>query len=178
MSYNEILAFFKETKNFNLTEKSWFKDIWYPLFEEKNIVITDAILSFFFEDWFQKENMFIKEDNFDISFKPETMITNFERAIGIHNIEYQLIDLELYNYVLKRKIKEKKYISMSIQSFKEFITLFEKKDFLLENYDPTNVKKYFISLENMLSDYRKHLYKEELNIVRNELESTTKRIKK
>ncbi|CCU55578.1 N1R/p28-like protein [Choristoneura biennis entomopoxvirus] len=156
----DIIDFIKE-KDYKIELGSWFKDIWVPLFDKKDIVVTNEILNFIYD--FQGGKHF-PPCNLDKNYQNKRDYRSFlnkneiEYSIIKYNEnilnEYQILknELKLYN---KNNIVQKTWLVLSVDDFKESIMM-------LNNNNSKIIRKYYIKIEKILDEYNNYLKNHEL----------------
>ncbi|AAG02913.1 MTG-like gene family protein [Betaentomopoxvirus amoorei] len=147
--------------NYDIELGSWFKDIWFPLFNKKNVVITNEILNFIYN--FQVGKCFptYNLDNY-IQYKKD-----YRSFLKKNNIEYNIIKydeniLNKYN-ILKSELKlydkhalvQKTWLILSVDDFKESIMM-------MNNNNSKMIRKYYIKIEKILFEYSTYISKYKL----------------
>ncbi|CCU56117.1 N1R/p28-like protein [Choristoneura rosaceana entomopoxvirus 'L'] len=148
----DIFTFIKYN-DYNINLGSWFKDIWYPLFEEKDILITNDILSFIY--YFPegglpppeiykgfKKNLIDSLNNYnikyiEIDYKHEFIINN-EKTIN----EIKIIK--------SNNLSRKRWIILSVENFKLMIMRLNTKS-------AHHIREYYLLLETILYKYIKYV---------------------
>ncbi|AAG02915.1 MTG-like gene family protein [Betaentomopoxvirus amoorei] len=144
---------------------SWFKDIWYPLFEEKDVLITNDILTFiyYFPEGSQpppemfkgyKKNLIDSLNNYNIKF------------IEIdYKHEYVLTNKKLKNeikFITPNNILRKRWIILSVENFKLLIMRLNTKS---AHY----IREYYLFIEGLLYKYTKYINNYNNNVKNKEL---------
>ncbi|CCU55572.1 N1R/p28-like protein [Choristoneura biennis entomopoxvirus] len=147
----DIIDFIKEN-NYKIELGEWFRDIWVPLFEQKDVVITNKILNFIYD--FQGDKN-LTPYNLEKLYQNKR---NYKLFLNKNEIEYNLIKYDEHttnNYpILKNELKlydknnlvQKTWLVLSVDNFKESIMM-------LNNNNSKIIRKYYIKIEKILFDY-------------------------
>lgn len=142
--------FIKE-KKYDIKIEEWFTDIWYALIEDSDIIVTKAILSFFF-----KNKTDISTSNYDIFKSYREKYRNYltQCNIPFETIKYYPTIAEKYpilktDLFLSNNPTKKVWIKLPFKNFKESIML-------LSTPDSKETRKMFMLLEQIFYDYNKY----------------------
>ncbi|CCU55911.1 N1R/p28-like protein [Choristoneura rosaceana entomopoxvirus 'L'] len=163
----DIIDFIKE-KDYKIELGSWFKDIWVPLFEQKDVIITNKILNFIYD--FQGDKN-LTPYNLEKLYQNKR---NYKLFLNKNEIEYNLIKYDEHttnNYpILKNELKlydknnlvQKTWLVLSVDDFKESIMM-------LNNNNSKIIRKYYIKIEKILFDYFNYISEYNLTIEKNKI---------
>lgn len=158
---------FITNRGYNLQLGNLFRDIWYPLFEKKNILITSDILIFINYGKFQ-----FQTDSEIIQLMNQSLIELLnEYNIKLINItfadplslEYEYIQNEI-KQLTPNDLNKKTWNLLSVKNFKSLIMQLNTKV-------SQEVKEYYISLEEILNEYSKYLKEKEILELREEIKN-------
>lgn len=180
---NEFLSIseFIKKNNYKLVLGSWFKDIWFPLFHKKDVLITNEILIFMFKNDIDSEET---ETYFQVpkclgtwnftKFKENYKSFLIKNDIAFETIKYYETILDDYPFLkeevdsyTKNNLVQKTWLRLKTNHFKESIML-------MNNNNSKMLRKYYISLENILFDYSLFVSEKKKE---KELESTKRELK-
>ncbi|BAO49372.1 MTG-like gene family protein [Alphaentomopoxvirus acuprea] len=145
---------FINSNNYILDLGNWFYDIWIPLFDKKDILITNNILDFL---GFSNGGVLNGTGG---EFRQQKK--NYIKFLNKNNLEYKEIkyDNEIinqYEYIQNdiknlepRHLVQKTWILLNVENFKESIMLINTKCC-------KQIRKYYIILEKILYDYSKYI---------------------
>ncbi|CCU56180.1 N1R/p28-like protein [Choristoneura rosaceana entomopoxvirus 'L'] len=167
---------FIENNNYEFKLGDWFKDIWYPLFEKKNILITNEILCFIHNG--------VSHDT-KIPGEIPLIKRNLIKSLKQYNLQYIELkyndDITLeYEYIrneinksTNNNIVQKKWILLTVRNFKKLILSLRTKV-------ADEIRDYYITLEDILYDYSKYIsnynIKKEKNKIK-ELKDSNRQLK-
>ncbi|CCU56181.1 N1R/p28-like protein [Choristoneura rosaceana entomopoxvirus 'L'] len=147
---------FIENNNYEFKLGDWFNDIWYPLFNNKNVVITNEILNFIYE--FQGCK-YLHPCVLDKNYQNKKNYRNFlkQNKIEYSVIKYEKNILNIYP-ILKNELKlydkhvlvQKTWLILEVDNFKESIMM-------MNNNNSKMIRKYYIKIEKILYDYAKYI---------------------
>ncbi|CCU56320.1 N1R/p28-like protein [Mythimna separata entomopoxvirus 'L'] len=151
-----IMNIFEFIKNndYNIELGSWFKDIWYPLFEQKDVLITDDILVFI--------HYGVSEVRKLTSEKLKDYKRNFIISLKQYELEYKEIKYDdpiVYKYeyiqndikkISPNNLAKKTWILLTVRNFKKLILSLRTKV-------ASDIRDYYITLEEILFDYAKYI---------------------
>lgn len=158
-SYKLLNIFeFIEINNFNLIIKPWFYDLWFPLFDNKNILITNNIINFLIWNNIKPFNLINNTRMYNIYKR--SILLRFQTQL----IKFKIITLSditsHYKYYYKfikneieqisNNIEENKWILINLEDFKKYLLCFNTKR-------GKGAQNYFIQLEKILYQYSKYL---------------------
>ncbi|CCU55450.1 N1R/p28-like protein [Adoxophyes honmai entomopoxvirus 'L'] len=151
----DIFTFIKDN-NYDLELGVWFRDIWYPLFNKKDVLITNDILCFIynfqggkhFHPWNIDKNYQNKKDykSFLIKNKIDFDIIKYHKNI-INEYSILRNEISLYD---NNNLVQKTWLLLSVDDFKESIMM-------MNNTNSKIIRKYYIKLERILFDYNNKL---------------------
>ncbi|CCU55444.1 N1R/p28-like protein [Adoxophyes honmai entomopoxvirus 'L'] len=166
---------FMNENNLILSDNKYFLDIWIPLKDKKEILITDNLLEFM---GFINDDILRGKDCHAIIRDKRRRYLNFLKENNIDYEEINYINKKSKNYeyieneikqILPQNLSRKKWIILNIDEFKESIML-------LNNSKSKEVRTYYIRLEKIFYSYIeytkdyyinlercKSLYKEDIN---------------
>lgn len=154
------------SKNYDLNIGKWFNDIWFPLFDKKDILITKNILDFL---GFSIKNPGVPSGT--SGFSTQNIIQqkkNYVKFLKNNNIEYTEIKYddnlaviydyiqEEINYISKNNLSRKTWIILTIKAFKESVML-------INTENCKQIRKYYITLEEILFDYSEYTLQFNIN---------------
>jgi hypothetical protein len=169
-TFMDIFTFI-DNNNYDFKLGDWFTDIWYPLFEQKNIIITNKILNFIYD--FQGGKYF-PPYNFNKLYQNKR---DYKTFLNKNEINYNILKYNqniINNYpTLKNELKlydkhalvQKTWLMLSVNDFKESIMM-------MNNNNSKMIRKYYIKIENILFDYGKYI--SDYNIKIKEIEQNNK----
>ncbi|CCU55818.1 N1R/p28-like protein [Choristoneura biennis entomopoxvirus] len=146
---------FINNNNYDFKLGDWFKDIWYPLLEQKDIIITNKIL------YFIHYGISGGDDHPPLD-KYKIIRKDLEKILKNYNIEYNKIkyyrniDKEYNSLIIEienitsNNIIQKSWIKLSVRNFKKLILRLRTKV-------ADEIRDYYIILEEILYDYAKHI---------------------
>ncbi|CCU55819.1 N1R/p28-like protein [Choristoneura biennis entomopoxvirus] len=165
---------FINNNNYDFKLGDWFKDIWYPLFEKKDIIITNEIFNFIYnfqggkclhpysidKNYQNKKNYknFLKQN--DITFN----IIKYNESILI---KYPILHNELKLYD-KNNLVQKTWLMLSVDNFKESVMI-------MNNNNSKMIRRYYIKIESILYDYNKYVNEYNIQNKNKELEKANKK---
>ncbi|CCU55915.1 N1R/p28-like protein [Choristoneura rosaceana entomopoxvirus 'L'] len=144
---------FINQNNYNLVLGTWFKDIWYPLFNQKDILITNNILSFIFNG--------IPVGGPAPPLDYRNIKKKFKDILHHHNIIYKIINYEQiknqFNYYINNikndtisispnNLNKITWFIMSVRNFKSLLMKLNTKI-------AQEIREYYITIEEILYDY-------------------------
>ncbi|CCU55453.1 N1R/p28-like protein [Adoxophyes honmai entomopoxvirus 'L'] len=143
----DIFAFIKHN-GYDISER-WFSDIWYPLFEEKDILITNDILTFIYyfpegasppPEMFKgfKKNLIDSLNNYNIKFAE----IDYKNEYAYNNIKLQ----NEIKSVSPNNILRKKWIILTVDNFKLLIMRLNTKS-------ANRIREYYLMIESLLYKY-------------------------
>ncbi|BAO49373.1 MTG motif gene family protein [Alphaentomopoxvirus acuprea] len=144
--------------NYNLDLGDWFYDIWIPLFEQKDILITDNILRFIHHGIDNPGGDRHPPLNYKLLKK------NLMKILSNYSLEYDKILYKDVNFIeytyLKNEldkstpnnIVQKSWILLSVKNFKKLIMMLNTKI-------ARQIRDYYINLEEILFDYSNYIQK-------------------
>lgn len=158
----DILEFIEANK-YKIILGPWFKDIWFPLFQNKDIIITNEILSFIYKDTADSADL----QNLKLNYK-KFLIKNeieFDTLKYYKNIliDYPLLENEIILYDYNNLI-QKTWLKLSNSAFKESIML-------INHNNSKIVRKYYIIIEKILIDYSKYIFELDSNELQDKLKT-------
>ncbi|CCU56120.1 N1R/p28-like protein [Choristoneura rosaceana entomopoxvirus 'L'] len=146
---------FINNNNYDFKLGDWFTDIWYPLFDKKDIIITNKIL------YFIHYGISGGDDHPPLD-KYKIIRKDLEKILKNYNIEYNKIkyyrniDKEYDSLIIEiesitsNNIIQKSWIRLSVRNFKKLILRLRTKV-------ADEIRDYYITLEEILYDYAKHI---------------------
>ncbi|BAO49362.1 MTG-like gene family protein [Alphaentomopoxvirus acuprea] len=149
-------------KHYDLKLDTWFYDIWLPLFEEKDVLITDNILKFIHYG-INISGCGVRHPDFkQIKHHLKQSLNNYN--IQYIEIKYNDIRINEYEYV-KNDIKkispnnlvQKYWILLPIRNFKSLLMRLDTKG-------GHNIREYYITLEEIFYNYSKYISKHNLKL--------------
>ncbi|CCU56119.1 N1R/p28-like protein [Choristoneura rosaceana entomopoxvirus 'L'] len=159
---------FIENNNYDFKLGDWFTDIWYPLFEQKDVIITNKILNFIYDfhggkhfpPYNTDKNYQNKKDYKTFLNKNEINYNIIKYNKNILNI-YPILENELKLYD-KHALVQKTWLILTVKNFKESIIM-------MNNSNSKNIRKYYITLEEILFDYAKYISEYNLQNEKNKI---------
>ncbi|CCU56218.1 N1R/p28-like protein [Mythimna separata entomopoxvirus 'L'] len=144
---------FINNNNYNIELGKWFYDIWYPLFKNNSIIITNEILKFIYD--FKGDYPYCNNKiyQFKRNYKAFLIKNDIEFKIIKYNeniIDYYPILKNEINIYSNNNLKQKTWLILSVNDFKESVML-------MNNSNSKNIRKYYIKIENILSDYSNYV---------------------
>lgn len=139
---------------YNIKLGNWFTDIWYPLFEQKNVLITNDILhlinngitgSMAIDPEKMKKykgNLIVILKNYNIEYTE----IKYDSPLAL---EYEYIQTEIKN-LQPNNLVQKKWILLSVRNFKSLIMRLNTKI-------AHEIREYYITLEEIFYDYSKYV---------------------
>ncbi|CCU55448.1 N1R/p28-like protein [Adoxophyes honmai entomopoxvirus 'L'] len=162
---------FIDYNNYDLKLGSWFKDIWFPLFEQKDVIITNEILNFIYN--FQVDK-YLPTYNLDKNIQNKKNYKLFLKNNGIkYNVikyysnilkDYIILNNELKSYD-NHALVQKTWLLLAVDDFKESIMM-------MNNNNSKMIRKYYIKIENVLHDYSKYISDYNIKIKLKQLEDS------
>ncbi|AAG02900.1 MTG motif gene family protein [Betaentomopoxvirus amoorei] len=153
-TFVDIFTFIKNN-NYEFKLGEWFIDIWYPLFERKDVLITNKILYFIHYG-------ISGGDTHPPLEKYRLMRKDLEKILKNYNINYikikyyKNIDID-YNFLIDEiknitpnNIIQKTWIKLSVKNFKKLILK-------IRTAIADDIRDYYITLEEILYDYSKYI---------------------
>ncbi|CCU55445.1 N1R/p28-like protein [Adoxophyes honmai entomopoxvirus 'L'] len=145
---------FIDYNNYDLKLGSWFKDIWFPLFEHKDMLITNDILCFI--------HYGISGGGKPPSVNIKQIMKHLLDSIKNYNLQYteikynDIIALE-YEYIQNdiksikpNNLSRKTWILLSTRNFKKLILSLRTKV-------ADEIRDYYITIEEILFNYSKYI---------------------
>ncbi|CCU55817.1 N1R/p28-like protein [Choristoneura biennis entomopoxvirus] len=154
----DIFTFIKYN-NYDFKLGDWFTDIWYPLFKQKDVIITNGILNLIYN--FQVGKCLLTH-NLDKNIQNNK---NYRQFLKQNNIDYNIIkydenilikypllhnELKLYD---KHSLIKKSWLIVTVNNFKKSIMM-------MNNTNSEMIRKYYIKIENILFDYNNYINKD------------------
>ncbi|CCU55442.1 N1R/p28-like protein [Adoxophyes honmai entomopoxvirus 'L'] len=155
---------FIDYNNYDLKLGKWFTDIWYPLYEKRDILITNNLLLYVFNG--------ISVGGLSPPLDYRNIKKKFKDILNHHNIEYKIINYEqiitnfkyyidnIKNDIISIKpnnLSKSVWFILSVRNFKSLIMRLNTKI-------AQEIREYYISLEEILYDYSKYI--NEYNIIK------------
>ncbi|BAO49375.1 MTG-like gene family protein [Alphaentomopoxvirus acuprea] len=152
---------FINKNNYNLDLGNWFEDIWLPLFEQKDVLITNNILNFIH---FNINNQGSGEtDPYFKKLKNRLIESLNNYKIEFQKIKYDSLLLNKYIYLendikklTQNNLDQRTWIIMSVKNFKKYIMMLKTKV-------ADNIRIYYLTLEELIYDYSKYTMNYNLN---------------
>ncbi|CCU56344.1 N1R/p28-like protein [Mythimna separata entomopoxvirus 'L'] len=146
---------FIENNNYEFKLGDWFIDIWYPLFNQKDILITNEILKFIHYSIGStivdpkilkqhKGNLVVLLKKYNISY----IKIKYDNQLAL---EYKYIQDDIKN-ISSNNITQKTWILLSVRNFKSFIMRLNTKI-------AQEIREYYITIEEINYEYSKYIYK-------------------
>lgn len=158
----DIFDFINANK-YKIIPGPWFKDIWIPLFENKDVVITNEILNFIYKD---------TVDSLDL----QNLKSNYKKHLIKNEIEFDVLkyyknittdypflenEIMLYDY---NNLIQKTWLKLNPSAFKESLMV-------LNHNNNKMIRKYYIILEKILFDYSNYMAEFKSKQIESELKS-------
>ncbi|CCU56369.1 N1R/p28-like protein [Mythimna separata entomopoxvirus 'L'] len=162
---------FIDNNDYDFKLGNWFKDIWYPLFEEKDILITNEILTFIYHfpgggqppsESFKgfKKNLIDSLNNYNIKF---TEIDYRHEYVNTNNKLKKEIKLITPNNLMR-----KRWLILSVYNFKLLIMRLNTKS-------ANHIREYYLFIENLLYKYLKYINEYNIKLKNKELLKANKK---
>lgn len=141
---------FINANNYQIILGPWFKDIWFPLFEDKSVIITNEILGFIYKDTIDSIDLHNLKSNYKkFLIKNEIEFDTLKYYKNIV-IDYPYLESEIilcdYNNLI-----QKTWLKLTTSAFKESIML-------INHNNSKELRRYYIIIEKILLDYSKYIY--------------------
>ncbi|CCU55820.1 N1R/p28-like protein [Choristoneura biennis entomopoxvirus] len=162
---------FINNNNYDFKLGDWFKDIWYPLFEKKDILITDDLLCFIYcgisPGWKLPGETSLIKRNLMKSLKQYNLQYTEIKYNDSMALEYDYIQNDI-NKSNNNYIVQKKWILLTVRNFKKLILSLRTKI-------ADEIRDYYITLEEILYDYNKYVNEYNIQNKNKELEKANKK---
>ncbi|CCU55447.1 N1R/p28-like protein [Adoxophyes honmai entomopoxvirus 'L'] len=151
---------FIDNNDYDLKLGSWFKDIWFPLFEQKDVLITNDILNFIHYGTgctaiHPEKNKQNKGNLIKILKNNNIIYKEIKYNDSIAN-DYDYIKKEINN-LTSNNLLQKTWIILSVKNFKYLIMRLNTKI-------AQEIREYYIILEEILYDYSNYIYDRNIRI--------------
>ncbi|CCU55644.1 N1R/p28-like protein [Choristoneura biennis entomopoxvirus] len=160
---NELMDIFTfmNRNNYDLKLGKWFKDIWFPLFEKKDVLITNDILCFIHYGISD-----IGSPGADKISRIKCHLIESLKQYGLNFKEIKYNDPLILNYkyiqndiknISPNNLSRKVWIILSVRNFKKLILSLRTKI-------ADEIRDYYITLEEILYDYANYIYDHNIRI--------------
>lgn len=152
---------FIKNKDYDIQFGTWFRDLWFPLFYKKDVLITNDILKFIHygsensgsgipDPNFKRIKSHLLESlsNYKINYK----IVKYNDPLAL---EYDYIQDEIKE-LSQNNLKQKTWIILSVKDLKSLIMRLDTKV-------AQQIRDYYITLEEIVFDYSKYVSEFKMN---------------
>ncbi|CCU55821.1 N1R/p28-like protein [Choristoneura biennis entomopoxvirus] len=145
---------FINNNNYDFKLGDWFKDIWYPLLEQKDILITNDILNFIHNGITVSGTADTEKYN---KIKYNMIESLKQYGLNYTEIKYDCPIIKKYEYIqcdikniTPNNLSRKTWILLTVRNFKKLILSLRTKV-------ADEIRDYYITLEEILYDYNKYV---------------------
>ncbi|CCU56121.1 N1R/p28-like protein [Choristoneura rosaceana entomopoxvirus 'L'] len=170
----DLIKYLENNNNYDFKLGDWFTDIWYPLFEQKDIIITNEIFNFIYNfrggkclHPYSVDKNYQNKKNYKNFLKQNDIIFNIIKYDKNILIKHPILHNELKLYD-KNNLVQKTWLMLSVDNFKESVMI-------MNNNNSKMIRRYYIKIEIILYDYNKYINEYNIRTKNKELAKANKK---